>query len=493
MSSWENSMQRKRVCILGSGNAGLYAAIMLKTQRRGLDVIVVGSQEIGIVGVGESSTEHVSYVMRALGIKMEQVIKECHSTFKFGVWFDWQKEQYVHSLVGANFDVAASEGSLMGGFSGGTHALYRMIANDQGGLNTVSSNLLTGEINPEKQYPNQFHFDTFKLNEFLIKKAKQIGIAVFDDIITDYEFDDNGYLKQVESETNIYPADLFVDCSGFQRLLAKQVDEFKWVSQQHNLFVDSAFAFPTEHAEDNYKPFTIAKKMSSGWMWQIPVYTRQGNGYCYSSKHITEEEAVKEVEAVLGHPIKIAKRFNFDAGHMNKTWHKNMVLCGLASHFFEPLEATSMGVSVQQARLLVKYLEDEGDEHQTYNELVQRMFKQMWTFIRLHYHNAEPDSPFWQDVVKAEVPAEVQKILDIASYRMLLSEDINVHLDWYIFHEVNFNQVLYGVGALSAEVAKKHCELVGYPPNGYKPPIPGELIKHKEWIDKTVNENSTNN
>ena len=49
-------MTRKRVCILGSGNAGLYSAIMLKTQRRGLDVQVIGSQEIGIVGVGESST-----------------------------------------------------------------------------------------------------------------------------------------------------------------------------------------------------------------------------------------------------------------------------------------------------------------------------------------------------------------------------------------------------------------------------------------------------
>ena len=484
-------MIRKRVCILGSGNAGLYAAIMLKTQRRGLDVQVVGSQEIGIVGVGESSTEHVSYVMKALGLTTEEIIKECHATFKFGVWFDWQKEQYVHSLINSNFDIGG--GTLMGGFSGGTHDLYRMIAHDQGGLNTVSKNLINSEISPKLQYPNQFHFDTFKLNEFLIKKAKQIGIAVFDDIITDYEFDDNGYLKHVESETSIYPADLFVDCSGFQRLLAKQVDEFKWVSQQHNLFVDSAFSFFTEHG-DNYRPFTIAEKMPSGWMWGIPVHTREGKGYCYSSKHSSEEEAREDVEEKLGHPIKIAKRFTFDAGHMNKTWHKNMVLCGLASHFFEPLEATSMGVSVQQARLLGKYIEDEGDEHQAYNELVQRMFKQMWTFIRLHYHNAEPDSPFWQDVVKAEVPAEVQKILDIASYRMLLSEDINVHLDWYIFHEVNFNQVLYGVGALSPEVARKHCELVGYPPNGYTPSIPpGELIKHKQWIDDTVNENSTNN
>ena len=77
---------------------------------------------------------------------------------------------------------------------------------------------------------------------------------------------------------------------------------------------------------------------------------------------------------------------------------------------------------------------------------------------------------------------------------MLLSEDINVHIDWYIFHEVNFNQVSYGVGALSPEVARKHCELVGYPPNEYMPsPPPGKLIKHKQWIDDTVNENSTNN
>lgn len=475
----------KRVCILGAGNAGLYAAIMLKTQRKGLDVIIVGSQDIGIVGVGESSTEHVSHVMRALGLSMKEIVKNCHSTFKFGVWFDWQKEEYVHSLV--------SQESYDNGMSGARHPLYRMIAHDQGGLNTVSQNLIDSEVCPEDQWPNQFHFDTYKLNQFLTKKAKEIGIAVFDDLVTDYKFDDNGYLKHIESETTIYEADLFVDCSGFQRLLSKQVDEFEWVSQQHNLFVDSAFSFFTEHG-DNYSPFTIAKKMPSGWMWKIPVYSREGNGYVYSSKHSSEEEAREDVEAKLGHPIKIAKRFTFDAGHMNKTWHKNMVLCGLASHFFEPLEATSMGVSVQQARLLVKFISDESEEHEAYNELVQRMFEQMWTFIRLHYHNAVPDSPFWEDVAKAEVPAKVQKLLDIASYRMLLSEDINVHLDWYIFHEVNFNQVLYGVGALSPEVASKHCDLIGYPPIGYKPPNPkGKLTKHKQWIDDIVNENSTNN
>lgn len=480
----------KTVCILGAGNAGLFAAHILKKNRPGLNIIVVGSKEVGIVGVGESSTEHIQHVTKALGITAAEMCKNTGSTFKFGVWLDWQEQEWVHSLF------AGDSGDNPHVYN--DHDLYTTFASGSPPIEGIPLNTLEGMVHP-KQIPNQFHFDTHLLNKYLIEQAEAKGIHVHDDVITDFIFDDDGYLKQIESETNIYPADIFIDASGFARLLPKRVKEFEWISQQHNMFCDRAFAFPTEHPDDpnhNYLPFTMAKKMSSGWMWQIPVHHRQGNGYVYSSKHLTYDEAVAEVEEKLGHKINVVKTFEFEAGHYNKTMHKNMILCGLSSHFFEPLEATAMGVGIQQARLLCKHITgDRFDDSMAegYNREVQKMFRQMWTFLRLHYINAVPDSPFWKDVAKAEIPKEVQKILDIVKHRMLNLEDIDCHLDWYIFHEVNFNQVLYCIGALSPEVAMDHIMMQNKVPRTGKDMFTIDeehasgLIRHKDYVNGLIN------
>ena len=48
-------------------------ALYLKKSLPGLNVYVVGSSELGIVGVGESSTEHV---MQFMHLMMELLIKK---------------------------------------------------------------------------------------------------------------------------------------------------------------------------------------------------------------------------------------------------------------------------------------------------------------------------------------------------------------------------------------------------------------------------------
>ena len=45
----------KRVIILGGGSAGFIAALALKRKMRDLEVLVIRSKEIGIIGVGEAT------------------------------------------------------------------------------------------------------------------------------------------------------------------------------------------------------------------------------------------------------------------------------------------------------------------------------------------------------------------------------------------------------------------------------------------------------
>jgi len=51
------------VLVLGGGSAGLMAALALKTRIPETNVTVVRSREMGVIGVGESTTPNMPYFL----------------------------------------------------------------------------------------------------------------------------------------------------------------------------------------------------------------------------------------------------------------------------------------------------------------------------------------------------------------------------------------------------------------------------------------------
>jgi tryptophan halogenase len=88
--------------------------------------------------------------------------------------------------------------------------------------------------------------------------------------------------------------------------------------------------------------------MDYGWMFRIPVWGRHGNGYIYDSDYIDEHQAKLEAEKYLGYEVEVAKKIDFDPGALDKVWINNCVAIGLSASFVEPLEASSIGTSIQQ-------------------------------------------------------------------------------------------------------------------------------------------------
>lgn len=440
------------ICVLGHGNSGLMSALILQKSRPGATVYCVGSPEIGIVGVGESSTEHFDWFRKLLNLEVDDIVKNCYATYKYGVYFEgWREEDYIHSLL----DVSSSH-------TGVPIGRYGWYADGEKPLKIIPEYMIEPDIkiDPES-YPNQFHFDTFKLNQFLRSQCEKHKVVLIDDTIDDVTYTETGDIEMiVNSKTGVgYSADLFVDASGFRRFLVNKIDEFKFKSRQDDLFVDSAFAFPCEFEGDNYRQFTTAKKMNNGWMWRIPTYTRMGNGYAFNSNFMSVDDGVAEVTELLGFEPKIAKTFKFDAGHYEKTWCKNVIAIGLTSHFFEPIEATAIGISIMQAKLLAEYVDSANPiTTQSYNDKIQNMFSQAFKFIRLHYVNNNKDTPFWKHVDEQKVPDEVQNLIDIAQHRIITSGDIGASSDWVLFGPENFNNVLYGQGLLNSKIAKKYMQ-----------------------------------
>ena len=83
----------KKITVVGGGTAGFVSALILKTRFPHLEINLIESSRIGIVGVGEGSTEHWHEFMRYIGVSFKTVIKECDATFKSGIMFrGWAKE-----------------------------------------------------------------------------------------------------------------------------------------------------------------------------------------------------------------------------------------------------------------------------------------------------------------------------------------------------------------------------------------------------------------
>ena len=96
-------MIKKRIVIIGSGTSGLITALYL-SKLENYSIEIIESSQIGIIGVGEGSTEHWKQdFMYDLMISDSELIREAGATFKFGIKFDnWNGDNrnYFHSIWG---------------------------------------------------------------------------------------------------------------------------------------------------------------------------------------------------------------------------------------------------------------------------------------------------------------------------------------------------------------------------------------------------------
>jgi tryptophan halogenase len=307
-----------------------------------------------------------------------------------------------------------------------------------------------------KEYPNQYHFNTFKLNTFLSNIAKSRGIKITNDEIKKVNTVKNK-IKSLVGEKKKYSFDFYIDCTGFKRLLISSLGA-KWISYSKYLCMNSAIAFPTKDT-DEYNPYTLARAMSAGWMWRIPTFGRWGNGYIFNDKYITEAQAKKECEQYLGHSITIAKKIKFNPGRLDMSWINNCCALGLSSNFMEPMEASSIGTSIKQSFMLAEdILQYNNATINFYNKRLQTIVENIRDFIVLHYLCNKKDSVFWKDK-PFEIPNTLQKYLDIWKVRLPNKNDFQENK--LLFYQSNFILVLHGIGLIS----NKQLKYLFYQPN----------------------------
>ena len=444
------------IAIVGGGSAGLVTALILKSKFPNKKIDVIASKQIGIIGVGEGSTEHWRDFMKYVGIDQYEMLEQTDGTLKLGIMFtNWAEKPYFHS-VQTPYDFKQSQYS----------ALYAKIIGDEKDSSAMSASWLWNSLMSEemdndtnKFIANQFHFNTNKLNEYLSKLAIVRGINLIDDIVIDVVLDDDGCIKSLTGENATYEYDFYVDSTGFKRLLINKLGA-EWQSHSKYLKMKSAIVFQLPE-EEVLPAWTLAHAMDYGWLFRIPVFDRFGNGYIFDSDYIDADQAKAEVEKHFGREITVGKQINFDPGALKNVWIKNCVAVGLSASFIEPLEASSIGTSIQQAMLLTHRLENYTEPVvDSYNKSCTDILENIRDFVILHYLTKKNNTQFWKDVSKIELPESLQSKLDLWKHKLPIAEDFSGLSHYILFRDVHFIFVMHGLGLFDTNSVKKEYDAI---------------------------------
>lgn len=411
----------KRMIIVGGGTAGWMSALFIqksfKDRQIPCEVLLLESPQIPIIGVGEGTTDDFLQFLITLDVDLLEFVRETDASYKLGILFKgWKEEkenEYLNPIYGRALDM-----ELMKEFS----------KRWKGPLTDLSlaSHLIKKNGSPySSKAPPQhvsygFHFDAPKVADYLGRVAVQRGVQHIRKEMKDINYSPTGDIKSLHLLTGeVLSGDFFVDCSGFRSALIGKFPEAGWRSFLDDLPCDRAVVTPTMFSQDKSElvPYTSAVAMKGGWRWQIPVHSRLGNGYVYSSAFLSEEEARTEFLNELGLPLDTKTRLlTFRPGYQTKGWIRNCLSLGLAAGFLEPLEATSLGLTIATLnRFNDLYFSEENDEkkRELFNSKMTGHYEQLKDFIFAHYfYTGKNDTPFWRAMTQRELPESLKMRLE---------------------------------------------------------------------------------
>ncbi|MDN4502548.1 tryptophan 7-halogenase [Alteromonadaceae bacterium BrNp21-10] len=413
-----NSEPIESIVIVGGGTAGWMAAASLSrfVANKRISITLIESLSIGTVGVGEATVPNIVDFNRSLGIDEIEFIKATQATFKLGIQFEnWSQpgSRFFHPFAGYGLKMDNVEFHQY---------LHRLRANGEAvELEDYSFSCMLAKQGrfaqphpnpptPLAEYSYAYHFDASLYAKFLRDFSVKRGVKHVDAKIGGVDLHkDNGFIKSVTlDDGRVISGDLFIDCSGFKGLLIEGALKTGYESWDHWLYCDSALAVQTRRVGEPV-PYTRTIARDFGWQWRIPLQHRTGNGYLFSSRFETDDNAKKTLEAnIEGEALTDIRKITFTPGRRKKIWNKNCFALGLAGGFLEPLESTSISLIQTAISKLLTFFPDKSFNQadiEEANRLHNNEVEHIRDFIILHYKlNNRQDTGFWRQCHDMPVP-----------------------------------------------------------------------------------------
>jgi flavin-dependent dehydrogenase len=458
----------RSICIVGGGTAGWLTAGIIAARHRqsggGLQITLVESETIGIVGVGEGTWPTMRSTLKKMGISETDFFRECNASFKQGAKFArWvtghESDYYYHPLMlpegFPNLDLApfwtkySDEHADAPSFS---DAVCFQEAVCERGLapKLITSPEYAGVAN------YAYHLDAGRFAAFIRQHCiKNLGIRHIVDEVIGVVKNDTGDIDYVEtSQSGRLAGDLFIDASGFRSLLLGETLGVPFVDCSDVLFIDRALAMqvPYDNERSDIVPHTLSIAQKNGWIWDIGLQNRRGVGYVFSSKHTSADAALAELRAYVGerHGELQPREIKIVPGHRQTFWKRNCVAVGLAGGFLEPLEASALVLIELSADMISAMMpatrETMDIVARRFNETTLYRWNRIIDFLKLHYALSQrTDSKFWVDNRDpAGIPESLREQLELWRYRAPGDQDFSSNCE--MFPAASYQYVLFGMG-----------------------------------------------
>jgi tryptophan halogenase len=448
------------IIVVGGGSSGWMTAAYFATLFPDLEVTVVESKKIPVIGVGEATVPLINLFLAKLGYPDPHAwMPACDATYKTGILFEnWYKvgDRYWHPFDYLDY-VSVRD-----------HVGHCWLSQQDRG-----SRVTTKESFYEEFFPSTllnavgnrapwfrevaYHLDAHLFGEFLRGISPRIR-HVLDDVL-EVSLDEQGAIAALHTaEQGELKADLYFDCTGFRRsLLSTVAPEQKFQSYSQSLFCDRAIVVrmlydASDDKERALHPFVKASAQTAGWIWSIPLYSRMSSGYVYSSSFISDEDAERELRRYWGTRVPNdlgVHKVRFETGKMPRTWIGNCVAIGLAGGFIEPLESTGlaitqMGIEMAASMLDSRYYDDAMIDR--YNAHVAKFYSDIVQFIIAHYcFTSREDTQFWTAVKHdTYLPPDLQARLEVFR-RYLPTAATKGTSEVFMFRDISWFSVLLGM------------------------------------------------
>ncbi len=466
------------VVVVGGGSAGWLVAAVLAAghgtrEPGGLRVTLVESPGTPPIGVGEGTWPSMRDTLQRIGLPESALVQRADAAFKQGSRFDgWmrgadgaQGDRYVHpfSLPHGFGDVDLVAGWLQ---RAPDRAFADLVSPQPAVCAAGLAPRQVGAPDYAAAVNYGYHFDAGRFGLLLREHAvAQLGVVNVLDEVDAVLPRANGDIAALRTRAHgDLAGDLFIDCSGMAALLIGRHYQVPLRSERGVLFNDTALALqvPYARADAPVACQTIATAQAAGWTWDIGLPTRRGIGHVFSSAHVSDDEAERQLRAYVartGGPADppAARRIAFDPGWRERPWHRNCVAVGLSSGFIEPLEASALAM-VEMAAAMIR---DELPATRADMDIVAARFNDAFAyrwariidFLKLHYVASRREGAYWRaHRDPATVPARLAELLQLWRHRAPYRQDL-FRVD-EVFPAASYQYVLHGLGVVPEPTAR---------------------------------------
>ena len=418
-----------KIVIVGGGSAGWMAASTLIKSFPDKEIILIESPNIPTVGVGESTLGAINNWLAALDIKDEDFMAACDASYKLGIKFTDFEE-----VDSGTFQYPFGDPCLDGVSNLGTIDWHlkkllnpELPTSDYATTFIPSATLIeldrintnsTGVFDTFKFHKDSaYHFDAVKFAIWLRDQyAIPKGVKHIKAEVTSVTTNEDGVDYLVLDSGEQIKADLFLDCTGFKRLLIGGALNEPFDSFDHELPNNRAWAcqVPYIDIEKELEVSTNCTALGNGWCWNTPLISRIGTGYVYCDKFISSEDALEEFKNYLcSNKMKVPRtreqieeysfrELKFQSGISHRGWVKNVCAIGLSAGFLEPLESTGLYSTHEFLLHLVKSLGHKKTsqwDRDVYNTTTRLLFTNFVEFVAIHYSmSRRTDTEYWRSI-----------------------------------------------------------------------------------------------